>query len=971
MRWLRGIAALAAMLAVIVGAPVVLLGWGGPGAGWWRAGDGSLLLTVLTLAGWVAWAVFALSTVAELVRYLSGNRFAVNLPLLGGLQAVCAGLVLAVVGMAAGSAAPAPVGTQAGPASPTPVAATPSLPRTIPAVDADDGAGQRAASPSAPSRSVAGDGPSHLVEAGDDVWTLAEQLLGDGRRWRELARLNPAPLADPTGELAEGTLLAVPAEPGPERVTVVRGDTLSGLALEHLGKSSLWPRIADANAELIEDPDHIEVGWELELPRVRELTRRDAGHGREEQQAAEAEPPAPAPTVTASGDPASAPAVPPGDGPAGLEPSAPSPLPGATAGPGAPDHGRDATGREATPGPDLALLGTLSALAAAGLMGGWQARRLLQHRARPPGRRVAQPVGELARFEAALGRRQGQDDAGRLDAALRAIGRHHHLTGEPLPALAQVTLGPDRLLFQWAEPAGRPPAPFGGDETAWILAAAANQQLPQQGVWHPCPYPALVSLGMMPGGETVLVDLEHSGVLGVAAESRELQVSSLAAMTLELGCAPWAAEITLVVVGGDAGLARASASGTASWVPGATGPALLQHRHAARSAALAGDELRRLRVDPDRAEAVAAEVFIFHDPLPETDRALLDELLSGTGLGISAVVPSEPGENPEWELFGDPLRPSGRLPRGESLVAHAVPEATREAVAALYRVAESDSTEPAPWWGEEDAGNLRHLPPRDRDEDPVDIVNLRRLAGSQPTLLLIGPIDLTGAAGPAPARARQQLIEMCTWLHEHPGRTATEMASGLGIAESTRRSNMSRLRSWLGDSPDGGQYLPDAYSGRIQLHAEVTSDVQRLRLLTGPGVNRISDNGLVSALDLVRGDVLADAAPGQWYWAEELRSDISSTLRDAGLVLVDRALASGDLDLARWAASRALVVAPDDELLLCARIRTEHAAGDRAAVERHVLRLSQQARALGVDLMPETVMLCQQVMEGRTRARRA
>ncbi|MGC3955256.1 MAG: hypothetical protein QM804_13590 [Propionicimonas sp.] len=60
-----------------------------------------------------------------------------------------------------------------------------------------------------------------------------------------------------------------------------------------------------------------------------------------------------------------------------------------------------------------------------------------------------------------------------------------------------------------------------------------------------------------------------------------------------------------------------------------------------------------------------------------------------------------------------------------------------------------------------------------------------------------------------------------------------------------------------------------------------------------------------------------------------------------------------------------------DELLLCARIRTEYAAGNRATVERHVLQLTQQARPLGVDLLPQTVMLCQQVMEGRPRARRA
>jgi hypothetical protein len=136
---------------------------------------------------------------------------------------------------------------------------------------------------------------------------------------------------------------------------------------------------------------------------------------------------------------------------------------------------------------------------------------------------------------------------------------------------------------------------------------------------------------------------------------------------------------------------------------------------------------------------------------------------------------------------------------------------------------------------------------------------------------------------------------------------------------------MSRLRSWLGNSQDGEAYLPDAYTGRITLHPAVSSDWQRLQILTASGVNRASDESLQAALELVRGAPLADAAPGQWHWAEELRTDMISCLRDIGVELADRALLAGDLERARWAASRALLAAPGDELLLAVRIRTEHA----------------------------------------------
>ena len=83
-----------------------------------------------------------------------------------------------------------------------------------------------------------------------------------------------------------------------------------------------------------------------------------------------------------------------------------------------------------------------------------------------------------------------------------------------------------------------------------------------------------------------------------------------------------------------------------------------------------------------------------------------------------------------------------------------------------------------------------------------------------PTLQLLGPIELLGASGTEPARAAKQCLEYCAWLLENPGSTAQAMVSALAVAEGTRRSNMSRLRSWLGGSAHGEAYLPDAYTGR-------------------------------------------------------------------------------------------------------------------------------------------------------------
>ena len=77
-----------------------------------------------------------------------------------------------------------------------------------------------------------------------------------------------------------------------------------------------------------------------------------------------------------------------------------------------------------------------------------------------------------------------------------------------------------------------------------------------------------------------------------------------------------------------------------------------------------------------------------------------------------------------------------------------------------------------------------------------------------------------------------------------------------------------------------------------------------------------------------------------------------SVIRDIGVELTDRALVDSDIELARWAAARALAAAPGDELLIVARIKTEHRAGNDPEVERLTLQLAAHARALEVDLRP-------------------
>ncbi len=73
-------------------------------------------------------------------------------------------------------------------------------------------------------------------------------------------------VAQAGGAVAGGGKEAGGEEPKVEFYTIQSGDTLSKLAKKYYGDAMQYPRIFEANREVIEDPDKIYVGQKIRIP---------------------------------------------------------------------------------------------------------------------------------------------------------------------------------------------------------------------------------------------------------------------------------------------------------------------------------------------------------------------------------------------------------------------------------------------------------------------------------------------------------------------------------------------------------------------------------------------------------------------------------------------------------------------------------------------------------------------------------
>jgi nucleoid-associated protein YgaU len=907
----RGIGALAALVALVVGVPaflVMAVGWPLPHSSFTltditdavtgsTAIPDALWFGALACIGWVMWLRVAIAVLGE-TRAAFADRPAGE-----------RGLRRAVAPLVAAALLTLSTARTARPAVAAPVRPLPAIAAV--AVTAPGPPPAAATTPATPTWTVA----RH-----DTLWDIAEQALGDPLRWHDIYDLNegrPQPdgatLRDPslvrpgwTLQLpADATIASSLASPA-TFVTVEPGDTLSGIAQRNLGDANRYPQLYAASAGITQpdgdhltDPNLIRPGWRIRVPAP--TTQPPAT----DRPATSAPPIAPAATTPAPSS-ASEQAA------ATVTSAAPAPF-DTNDGASRPASDRDA-------GAPVALLATAgSAITAAAVLGAVRRRRRHQRALRPPGGTLPAPAPESTPYERQLRITSDDDALAWVDASGRLLGQVLAAVDDP-PEVVLVragVLGVEVLLDRPAQPS--PPFVLGDSPNTWQLAPALGlDDAVARGAGHGAAAPALVSIGATPEG-TVLLNLEHAGTIGLTGD-RERVAAWFRGAALELASAPWAAEVPIfttgiALAGPDTADIHTVASRSAATDTVAS--------HAARlRAALDGVNPRQARLR-DPHEAWLPAVALIATPAP-------DETVESAAAG-AIIVSTQPTPGP-WRINIDSDGTASVAPLG--LVLHAVGIGA-DTAAACADLVETAQAEPQPALP---APPVDPPPPGPAEDVAAQIDAVLAARPIEVRVLRPEP-DVSGWTDPT--RLRGKATELVVYLAMADGRVGAQrirndLWAGELVTNDTWKSTNSRARAALGTDAHGDFRLPHAEDSRFQLTDDVGCDWQRFRRLVALADDADPTSAtayLAAALHLIDGMPFSDCG-SRYRWAEDRLAELDAVITDGARRLADLAVADGNPELATWATEQGHAANPEQQSLFDARMVARALAGDPDGVQR-------------------------------------
>ncbi|MFJ3825997.1 LysM peptidoglycan-binding domain-containing protein [Streptomyces nodosus] len=1013
--FLRCLLSLIGLAALLVGLPAALyvagrvvfpLGLSGMGSLtdlFTQQDTGAVALLVLVAVGWAGWASFALSVLLEIPAQLRGRAA----PRLRGLywnQRMAASLVggvLVLLPTAGGALAAEPVHT-ATPPSHASVATATATPGGQDVTKAATGSSQRSDT-SHPTYTVRDTRPA------DSLWSIAEQRLGDGERWTEIADLNEGRTmndgrtfhaADP---IQPGWTLylpskAAPAQEADKSVTVHPGDTLWDIAESTLGDPTRYSEIVEANesramdaaGDRLTDPTMIQPGWKIVIPAQNVGEERPAAPDTEKPDAEKpatavpddsaspspaqtAREPGPAasheaessatqsseqgsdasssPNATPTGDAEAPPPATPRQPTAEQTPS--SPAPSASVSP-SPSQDRSAPVAEDSQAVDVAALATWGGLLATGLVSVLALKRILQRRSRRTGESIALP-------------------------------RVPDVPSGPTAEAAAPAVSPDSALSDLADLERRLRATENPEGVA--LIDRALRTLAHRLAAEARPLPDLVAVRLTPTALELWLDTPAEPVSPFTAAAPLTRwilptdtTGLLDADACREVCAPYPALATLGRdLEGAIVLADLEALGVLL-LPSESKAVLPVARALAAELATTpwSDDLGVLVTGLDPGITAIEEGFGRLTPSANlrtaigevgdwarTVRGALADAGAGSLRAARTRLYGAEAWTPRIALCTDDL-PADATDAVRSLLD--TPACAALVVAAVDTAVPGALRLPGLSGGTVTlAGTEIHLVPQHiTDADYAALLGLLGITAEPPRAPAAPPEPLS-------AEEEEELTQRPrTWIRLLGAPRITGAAQQIAPAAAGR---LTEVAAWIALHPGASveALTEDLWPGGVSA-AYRTAQLSALRrwlgaeINSGDGYRLTGDVGadwhrfqllvrrgdLAEALDLVEGRPLDGTPPRRYTWADPLRQEMTTAVVDVAVRLAEMRLAGGDAAAARAAADHGLKVDPAAEQLHRLAIKASTALGDRAAVEAYAAQVDFVTQSLDTDMQPET-----------------